>query len=114
VDKINEVVNRQIEDDLYNAQKQAAQGQQNLGERAGDVRDMAANQVPQLHPWEHPGIGGSQINAEYRQSQREEAEKRVGYHRTEADRADRALAFFRSHPEFDEFINLIRQGVISI
>ena len=31
-----------------------------------------------------------------------------------ADRAARSAAFFREHPEFDEFIQLIRSGVISI
>lgn len=51
---------------------------------------------------------------EYRPSEREQAEKRVGHHRIEADRADRAAAFFREHPEFDEFIGLIRAGIIQI
>ena len=46
--------------------------------------------------------------------QRELAEKSVGYHRAEADKADRAAAFFREHPEFDEFIGLIRAGVVQI
>ena len=49
-----------------------------------------------------------------RPSLREEAEERVGYHRIQADKQDRAAAFFREHPEFDEFIQLIRQGVIGI
>jgi hypothetical protein len=49
-----------------------------------------------------------------RSSLREEAENQVGYHRSEADKKDRAVAFFREHPEFDEFIQLIRSGVIGI
>ena len=49
-----------------------------------------------------------------RRSLREEAEKQVGYHREQADKQDRAAAFFREHPEFDEFIQLIRSGVIGI
>jgi hypothetical protein len=49
-----------------------------------------------------------------RSSLREEAERQVGYHRVQADRQDRAAAFFREHPEFDEFIQLIRSGVIGI
>ena len=49
-----------------------------------------------------------------RPSLREEAEERVGYHRIQADKQDRAAAFFREHPEFDEFIQLIRSGVIGI
>ena len=49
-----------------------------------------------------------------RPSLREEAEERVGYHRIQADKQDRAAAFLREHPEFDEFIQLIRSGVIGI
>jgi hypothetical protein len=47
-------------------------------------------------------------------SQAEEAEKNSRYHRAEADRADLAAAFFREHPEFDAFIQLIRAGVIHL
>jgi hypothetical protein len=49
-----------------------------------------------------------------RPSLREEAEQQVGFHREQADKQDRAAAFFREHPEFDEFIQLIRGGVIGI
>ncbi len=63
------------------------------------------------------GIGGQTTNQQpfsRRPSLREEAEKQVGYHREQADKSDRAIAFFREHPEFDEFIQLIRAGVIGI
>lgn len=43
---------------------------------------------------------------------REEAEKQIGYHREQADRFDLAAAFFREHPEFDEFVRLVRSGAI--
>jgi hypothetical protein len=43
---------------------------------------------------------------------REQAEKQVGYHREEADKYDRAAAFFRENPAFDEFIQLVRSGAI--
>jgi hypothetical protein len=43
---------------------------------------------------------------------REESEKRVGYHREQADKHDRGAAFFRENPAFDEFIRLIRAGAI--
>lgn len=49
-----------------------------------------------------------------RPSLREEAEKNVGYHRDQADKHDRAVAFFRDNPAFDEFIQLIRSGAIQI
>jgi hypothetical protein len=58
-------------------------------------------------------IGGV-TQAWHRPSLREEAEKSVGYHREQADKQDRAAAFFREHPEFDEFIQLIRSGTIGI
>jgi hypothetical protein len=45
-------------------------------------------------------------------SLREQAEKSVGYHRSEADKHDRAVAFFRENPAFDEFIQLVRSGAI--
>jgi hypothetical protein len=45
---------------------------------------------------------------------RGEAEQKVGYHRTEADKADQAAAFFRENPAFDEFIRLIRSGAIQL
>ena len=43
---------------------------------------------------------------------REEAEKKIGYHREQADRHDRAVAFLRENPAFDEFVRLVRDGVI--
>lgn len=43
---------------------------------------------------------------------RDQAEKQVGYHRQEADKHDRAAAFFRENPAFDEFIQLLRSGAI--
>jgi hypothetical protein len=44
----------------------------------------------------------------------EEAEKKVGYHRQQAEKADQAAAFFRENPAFDMFVRLVRQGVIQI
>lgn len=43
---------------------------------------------------------------------RESAEKSVEYHREQADKSAMALAFFRAHPEFDEFVRLVRLGSI--
>lgn len=47
-----------------------------------------------------------------RPSMSSEAEKKVGYHREQADKHDRAAAFFRENPAFDEFIQLVRSGAI--
>jgi hypothetical protein len=49
-----------------------------------------------------------------RTTNREEAEKQVGYHRDQAERAVEAAAFFRENPAFDEFIQLVRIGAIQI
>jgi hypothetical protein len=43
---------------------------------------------------------------------REEAEKQVGYHRSEAYKAHQAVAFLRDNRAFDEFVRLVRAGVI--
>lgn len=51
---------------------------------------------------------------EYRQSPAEEAEKRAYSLAQESDKARQAAEFLRAHPEFDEFIHLIRKGVIGI
>jgi hypothetical protein len=63
-----------------------------------------------------PGIAGmySDEGTLRRPSNREEAEHQVGYHRLQADRHDKAAAFFRENPAFDQFIQLIREGAISI
>jgi hypothetical protein len=45
-------------------------------------------------------------------SLRREHEERVGFHRQQAERADRAAAFFRENPAFDMFVRLVRSGVI--
>ena len=45
---------------------------------------------------------------------RGEAEYKIGYYRDQAERADQAAAFFRENPAFDQFIRLIRSGVIHI
>jgi phosphoserine phosphatase len=44
----------------------------------------------------------------------EEAEKRAAHHYAEADRAGKAADFLHAHPEFGEFVELIRAGVIGI
>ena len=49
-----------------------------------------------------------------RSSLREESEKQSAHHYEQAAKAERSAAFFREHPEFDEFIQLIRAGVIGI
>ena len=43
---------------------------------------------------------------------RDEAEESVGYHRSQADKHDRAIAFLRENPAFDEFVRLVRAGII--
>ena len=45
-------------------------------------------------------------------SMREQLEKQIVYYRDQADKHDRAAAFFRNNPAFDEFIQLVRSGAI--
>jgi len=52
--------------------------------------------------------------SQHRRTMREQHEGQVGFHNQELNRHDRAAAFFRAHPEFDEFILLIRDGVIQL
>ena len=59
-------------------------------------------------------IGGDAQAYQPRRTQREEAEKNMGFHMEQADKAARAATFFREHPEFDEFIHLVRSGAIGI
>ena len=92
--KINALNEAEENMKLKYAQMQQAQCCQAAGATAGNYADDCAKAV--------------------RPSLRAEAEMRVGRLRTEADKADRAAAFFREHPEFDEFIQLIRSGVIGI
>lgn len=44
----------------------------------------------------------------------DEQEKSALYHQDEANKAKMAAAFFRTNPAFEEFIKLIRQGVIQL
>ena len=83
-------------------------------ERAQYEKAQAAQTQPQCAEETRSYIGQAQAVGRARLSLREEAEKQVGEHRAQADRADRAAAFFREHPEFDEFIQLIRAGVIGV
>jgi hypothetical protein len=77
----------------------------NAKQAAEAAYEVRRNDVP-------PSYGGCASTR--RVTLREEAEIRVGHHRQEADKADRAASFFRENPAFDEFIRLIRSGSISI
>jgi predicted Zn-dependent protease len=50
----------------------------------------------------------------YRASLKDEAAKSAQFHSDEAIKAARAHSFLATHPEFDEFIQLIRAGTIRI
>lgn len=43
-------------------------------------------------------------------SLRDEAQKLAHHHQEQSDKAARAAAFLHQHPEFDEFIRLVRSG----
>lgn len=58
------------------------------------------------------GLMGDNYEGRPRFTLRQEAEERVGFHRSQAEKADSAAAFFRENPAFDEFIRLVRSGAI--
>ena len=59
------------------------------------------------------GIGCDTASAN-QSSLRQEAEENARFHAGQVERQSRAAVFFGEHPEFDEFIQLIRAGVIGI
>lgn len=54
------------------------------------------------------------VNQKLRSTPAEDAKKSANYHYEQADKHARAAAFFASNPQFSEFIELIRAGVIGI
>ena len=86
---------------------------------AEKIRYAAMNQEPVATAYAYdqaqcgPAVSGL-AGSTRRPSLREEAEKSVASHYEQAAKAERSAAFFREHPEFDEFIQLIRSGVIGI
>jgi hypothetical protein len=92
--------------DLKIAQEKAAAWA--AQQQDGDSRQYAGAAQPDFNLQDHSPA------CERKPTLREESEKAIGYHRSQADRADKALAFFRANPAFDEFIRLIRSGIIKI
>ena len=43
-----------------------------------------------------------------------DAEDRIGYHREQTDKAVRAAMFFRENHAFEQFVMLVREGVIQL
>ena len=66
-----------------------------------------------LNQAQTPMMAGSNVG-EYRPSPLDDAEKRMERAYREADLAQQTASFLRQHPEFGEFIQLIRKGAISI
>lgn len=84
------------------------QQKQREQEKAYDADQMSAQNQQNMKMG--MGIAGSG----YRPSPAEEAEQQAAEHLDRAGKAQQAAAFLRAHPEFDEFIQLIRKGVIGI
>lgn len=95
--------------DEVNAKMQAEKAYY-AAQQQGEVRGVAPSQ---------PYYGDTCNNLggcvqEYRPSPTEQAEKDANFHRDKSIKAEMAAAFFRANPSFDEFIRLIRSGVIGI
>jgi hypothetical protein len=71
-----------------------------LGSAPVNAADMCGQMQPQASTPYH--------------SLRDEAQKRSSHHAQEASKAAEAANFFHLHPEFEEFIRLIRSGSIHI
>lgn len=56
-------------------------------------------------------LGG---NYRYRPSPLEEMEKQLAHHDEQMTLKSRGITFLRDHPEFNEFITLIRAGALGI
>jgi len=97
---------------LYAQQKDLADVQQKEQAYAQQKAQAYAQQKAQAGIRQQAQCG--QGIGSIRPSLCEEAETQAGHHRNEAERQNRAAAFFREHPEFDEFIQLIRNGTIGI
>lgn len=79
----------------YNdTENSAAQKQQ------ASIRGELQGQTPQSHGYVHEV------------SLLEEAQNFVKYHQEEAEKASKAANFLQSHPEFEQFIKLLRSGAI--
>lgn len=74
--------------------------------------ENAKNSCPSTpHPVDMCG-SQAQANVGLAYSLRDEAQRMANHHREQADKSAQAATFFHSHPEFEEFIKLIRSGSI--
>ena len=77
-----------------------------------DLKQAQQSQQAQCGRFE--GVGYSNQAQTLHRTQREEAEQNVKLHMDIAEKSARAAVFFQQHPEFDEFIQLVHQGVIEV
>lgn len=70
--------------------------------------------VPQEYGNSKSCLGGTPASRPSRPSPLEEMEKHLAHHDESFGRIAKGAAFLREHPEFNEFIQLIRTGSIGI
>lgn len=82
----------------------------------GDIPNPTQGDVRVLRNDENCGQAvASGPNPHYRAPSMAELHgKSAAHHAEQVDKNAKAQTFFASHPEFDEFIQLIRQGAIQI
>jgi hypothetical protein len=78
----------------------------------GDRANSPAEPHPVDHRAEAIGIGQAATPSTLRYSLRDEAQKRAMHHAEQAEKAQSAAIFFSQHPEFEEFLRLVRSGSI--
>lgn len=74
---------------------------------------MCRPEIPQTRAVNASYYGDCETNSKYRPpTLREQAEKNAALHATQAQKHSEAATFLMQHPEFDEFIRLIRSGAL--
>ena len=86
----------------------------NWNENANQATENLKQQQPMPAQCGQEIRGLSGAAAAHRPSLFEEADKQAAHHYEQAAKAARAAEFFRAHPEFGVFIQLIREGAIGI
>jgi hypothetical protein len=89
-------------EELYTKQK---------AEQAQCANNLNAGCAVGLDP-SKPHLGDECSTSAYRLTLREQAEKNAGIHFDQANKHVRASVFLRENPAFDEFVRLVREGVI--
>jgi hypothetical protein len=85
---------------------QKAQFERAYDAQRGEAQTQCLNPVPMPNCAQAVGLGRRPYTL------REEAEKSAAHHGEQAQKHASAASFLAAHPEFDEFVRLVRAGAI--